>query len=274
MDDKETRPLREATQFPELNRVLGRLVQGVRESLGSNAVAVYLQGSFALGEADEYSDVDFLVLTNEELADDQETALQAMHAELYEDESAWAQHLEGSYAPKDRFRRVDHERRPCLFLVNGATQLEPDPHCNSAYVRWILRERGITLFGPSPKEMIDPVAGEDLRREAMEGLREYVDWAPEPTKAGPMSRWKQPYLVLTFCRILKTIETGGVASKREAAAWAAESLDAHWRPLIERALADRPDPWKRVHQRADDDLRRETLAFSEYALKRGTGRTS
>jgi len=77
--------------------------------------------------------------------------------------------------------------------------------------------------------------------------------------------------VLTFCRILKTIETGGVSGKRDAAAWAASQLEPRWRPLIERAVADRPDPWKRVHQRADEDLVRETLAFSEYALERGTG---
>jgi len=166
----------EATQFPELNRVLGRLVQGVTERLGGNLASVYLQGSFALGEADEYSDVDFLVLTNEKLASDQEAALQAMHAELYEDDSAWAQHLEGSYVPKDAFRQVDPERRPFLFLDNGAAQLEPDAHCNSAYVRWILRERGIVLYGPDPKELIDPVAKEDLRRESMDGLREYAEW--------------------------------------------------------------------------------------------------
>src|SRR5665213_1772075 len=39
-----------------------------------------------------------------------------------------------------------------------------------------LRERGIVLYGPDPKELIDPVAKEDLRRESMDGLREYAEW--------------------------------------------------------------------------------------------------
>ncbi len=75
--------MHEATQFPELNWVLRRLVQGVHKNLGGNLAAVYLQGSFALGDADEYSDVDFPVLTNGEITDDQQRALQQMHADLY-----------------------------------------------------------------------------------------------------------------------------------------------------------------------------------------------
>ncbi len=274
MDEKTKELLPAPTRFPELNKILERLVQGSRDCLEGNLAAVYLQGSFALGEADEYSDVDFLVLTNDEVTEDQLRALQQMHAGLHDVDVSWAQHLEGSYTPKDKFRRVDPERTPFLFLDNGASRLELDSHCNSAVVRWILRERGITLLGPEPKEMIDPVREEDLRREAMQALREYAEWAPEPTEAGPMSRWKQPYLVLTFCRILHTIENGHVATKRTAADWAAEHLDPRWRSLIEQAVADRPDPWARVHQRADVGLTNETLAFAQYALERGNSATT
>lgn len=259
------------TQFPELNRVLARFLVGVRESLGDNLAAVYLQGSFALGDADEYSDVDFLALTHADITEGQERALQRMHAELSELDSHWAQHLEGSYASKHRFRVVDPGRTPLVFLDNGASRLEADPHCNTAVVRWILRERGVALFGPAPEEMIDPVAEADLRNEADLTLREYVEWAPEQTQAGRMSQWKQPYLVLTLCRILNTLEKGGIASKHDAAEWARTTLDPRWRPLIERALADRPDPWQRVHRQADDPLVDDTLAFAEYALERGTG---
>ena len=257
--------LREPTSFPELNLVLERLVRGTEECLGDNLAAVYLQGSFATREADEHSDVDFLVLTNADVTDKQERALQRLHSTLNRLETPWAQHLEGSYAPKDRFRRVDPERTPFLFLDNGASRLERDNHCNTAVVRWILRAYGITLFGPPPDEMIEPVAADDLRAEARRALREYVEWAPEPTRAGRMSRWKQPYLVLTLCRILNTIETGRVASKHDAAEWALSALEPRWRPLIKQAVADRPDPWARARQPADDHLVDETLAFAQYA---------
>jgi predicted nucleotidyltransferase len=38
--------------------VLGELVSGARAVLGSNFAGAYLQGSFAVGDADEQSDVD------------------------------------------------------------------------------------------------------------------------------------------------------------------------------------------------------------------------
>jgi predicted nucleotidyltransferase len=250
----------------ELNRVLRRLADGARAALGANLVAVYLQGSFALGEGDEHSDVDFVALTRAELSDHETQALQELHGRLFDDGSEWARHLEGSYAPVDLYRRVDPDRRPLLFLDNGARRLVLDPHCNSAVTRWVVRERGIVLLGPQPAELVDPVSAEDLEREARVALRDYADWAPEPTDVGPMSRWKQPYLVLTFCRILATIATGEVLGKKAAAAWADASLDPRWRSLVRRAVADRPDPWGRVHQRADDDLVAETLAFAEYAV--------
>ncbi len=80
-----------------------------------------------------------------------------------------------------------------------------------------------------------------------------------------MSRWQQPYLVLTFCRMLHTANKGMVASKRESAEWALGALAAEWADLIERALADRPDPWLRVHQPAARDDVDRTLSLISYA---------
>lgn len=150
-------------------------------------------------------------------------------------------------------------------IDNGASTLIWDGHCNTAVVRWTLREHGVGLAGPDPKSIVEPVSAEELRAEARLSMSEYVAWAPEPTKAGPMSRWKQPYLVLTFCRILHTLHTGTVGSKREAGTWAIGALAAEWSSLVQQALDDRPDPWLRVHQPADPEAIERTLAFAEYA---------
>jgi hypothetical protein len=80
-----------------------------------------------------------------------------------------------------------------------------------------------------------------------------------------MSRWKQPYVVLSFCRMLHTLETGRVGSKREAGEWAVGTLGDEWSDLIRRALGDRPDPWGRVHQPADGTVVERTRAFADYA---------
>ena len=90
-------------------------------------------------------------------------ALQVLHERLYGLESPWAQHLEGSYAPKKELRQVEESRPGWWYLDNGATELVKDTHCNTAVVRWSLREKGVVLAGPDPKTLIEPVAPAELR---------------------------------------------------------------------------------------------------------------
>jgi hypothetical protein len=244
------------TGFRELDTLLAEFVREARTLLGDAFAAAYLQGSFAYGEADEWSDVDFVVVTSEPI---EPARVQPLHAELYARPTPWAQHLEGSYIPAALLRHTDRTRTPVPFLDNGASELVWDAHCNTAVVRIVLRERGIVLAGPDPRELIDPVDPADLRAEAEAALADYAAWAPE----GSMSAWKQPYLVLTLCRILRTLACGDVVSKRTAALWAMDALDPRWRPLVQAALDDRPHPWERVRRPADADRAAETLAFAE-----------
>ena len=262
---------REPTEYPELNAVLAEFLASVEAVLVENLVGAYLTGSFALGDADKFSDVDFLIVTHSDVTEHQSAALQAMHKRIHGLAVDWAQHLEGSYAPTERLRSLEGPPRAFLFLDNGASELEWDNHCNTAVTRWVLREHGVVLAGPDPKTLIDPVSTDQLRREAVAGVREYGAWAPEPTNVGAMNRWKQTYLVVTFCRLLQTLASGDVTSKREAGTWAMKSLAPEWSGLIQRALDDRPDPWRRVHQLADTDAVSRTLAFADYALRRAAG---
>jgi predicted nucleotidyltransferase len=254
-----------ATGFPDLDELLEELAARMQSTLGRELVGLYLQGSFALGDADEHSDVDWIAVTDGDLTADQIAALQTMHAELYARDTPWAQHLEGSYFPKGRLRRIEASPAELWFLDNGSCQLALDAHCNTPVVRWTLREHGITLVGPDPKELIDPVSGDDLRAYARWALAEWVEWAKSLES---MSRRAQNLLVVSFCRILQTLETGEVTSKREAGAWALESLPAQWSGLITEALDDRPDPWTKVHQPATANALERTLTFAAYALSR------
>jgi hypothetical protein len=128
-----------------------------------------------------------------------------------------------------------------------------------------VRERGITLTGPDPKELVDPVSENDLRAYAAWALGEWTDWA----KSLPsISRRAQNLLVVSYCRILETLERGTVTSKREAGAWALRELPAEWSDLIRDALDDRPDPWTKVGQPASKEAVVRTLAFADYALSR------
>jgi predicted nucleotidyltransferase len=254
-----------STPYPELNDVLRELVAGVREILADNFCGAYLQGSFAVGDADEHSDVDFIVATEDELNDAQVDALQAMHKRLYSLDSTWAQHLEGSYAPRNELRQVDESRPPWWYLDNGATELVRDNHCNTAVVRWSLREKGVVLAGPDPKTLIEPVSAAELRSDVLIALREWADWlGTNPS----YSRRAQGVTVLSICRILHTFESGLVTTKREAGEWALGALSPEWASLVQEALDDRPDPWSKVREPVGPDVVRRTLAFVDYAMER------
>lgn len=261
--------MNEPTVFPELNAVLRELVASQRTILAENFCGAYLQGSFAVGDADVHSDVDFVGVTHDEISAAQSAALQDMHKRLYALDVPWAQHLEGSYAPKDGWRRVDPSRSPYLYLDNGSTELIWHNHCNTAVVRWSLREHGVVLAGPDPKSLVEPVSANQLRREVLTAMHEWADWAKGPSR---MSRREQDVLVLSFCRILHTLEIGRVTSKRAAGKWALGALDPEWVSLTQRALDDRPDPWVRVHRPADPQVVDRTLAFIDYAFDEAIAR--
>ncbi len=139
-------------------------------------------------------------------------------------------------------------------------------------MRWSLREHGVVLSGPEPKSLVDPVRPDQLRAEVLAVIPEWVDYAHANTKAGGMSRWLQPVVVLSFCRMLQTLSEGRVTSKRAAGEWALGALDPEWADLIRRALGDRPDPWARVYEKADPDAIDRTFAFVDYALGEVTAR--
>ena len=57
----------DSTSFDDLNQLLVELVVGAKEILADSFCGAYLQGSFAVGDADAHSDVDFIIVTKDEL---------------------------------------------------------------------------------------------------------------------------------------------------------------------------------------------------------------
>jgi hypothetical protein len=252
---------RDATPFADLNQVLDELVAGAQEALGDNFCAAYLQGSFAVGDADVHSDVDFIVATNDEVTPEQQVELRALHQRLYAMPTPWAQHLEGSYVPREVLVRPDPARRPLFYLDNGATEFEFDNHDNTTVVRWSLREHGVVLAGPDPHELIDPISADDLREDVRWAIE---NWAEYLRSIDSISRRGLAVAVLSHCRIAHTLACGEVTSKRVAGEWALRKLDPEWESIIRWALDDRPDPWTKVREPADRDLVRRAREFIDY----------
>ncbi len=254
------------THYPELNAVLRAFVDGARTALADNLVGIYLQGSFALGGFDTYSDVDFIAVLGRDVSDGELPRLQSLHAEIHELPSSWARHLEGSYLTSAVLRSFPPPRRSFWYLDNGASHLVRSDHDDSLVVYWTLREAGITLLGPPPKDLIDPVPRDLLSREIVETMSVWrAYYRANPGKLG--NRFYQPYLVLSYCRMLHSLATGAIHPKPTSAAWARQHLAANWQALIDRADRARDaDAAVRVVQPADPDDVDQTWLFLDHVV--------
>jgi hypothetical protein len=253
------------TPYPELNAVLRELVSSIQAILGDNFAGAYLQGSFAVGDFDQHSDVDFIIVTQEELSADQLDTLQDMHERIYHLPSSWAKHLEGSYFPKGVLRDTSQCGGNVWYVDHGATVIIRHNHCNTLVVRWTLREKGVILAGPPPKTLIDPIPVEMLRQEIRDVI---TDWGRE-ILADPdhyRNHFYQAFIVHSYCRMLHSLHVGDLHSKRAGTEWAKANLDPSWRDLIDRSWSGRPDPAASVRRPPDPVDFARTLEFVRYGI--------
>lgn len=226
------------TPYADLDDLLDELVGHWQRILDDNLAGAWVQGSFALGAGDLQSDCDWIVGLHERPTAEQEAELRALHGEIPTRDGHWPHDLEGSYAPIDELATVDALGRPWLFNNHGHRTLEWDDHCNRTFVRWILREHGITLIGPDARSFVEPVPAEAIRREAAAAIptlmADLATWLDIDTIA-----WGLRYAVVSACRILYTLDTAEVASKAGALEWAQRRLDPRWRPLLAQVRDDR-----------------------------------
>ncbi|MFX1412149.1 MAG: nucleotidyltransferase domain-containing protein, partial [Promethearchaeota archaeon] len=82
------------TPYPDVNAVLHMLLSGVQTVLGDQFVGMYVFGSLASGDFEpQRSDIDFLVVTTDELPEEMLPALEAMHARITASGLKWATKL-------------------------------------------------------------------------------------------------------------------------------------------------------------------------------------
>ena len=253
------------TDFPELNEVLENLLTGVRAAIGGNLVGLYLQGSIAVGDFDRHSDADFVAVTERELTQQEVATLQTMHGRIFDCGKEWATHLEGSYFPRALLRDLSQAGTELWYLDNGHRELKLSNHCNTVVVRWILRERGVVLTGPSPDTLITPIPAATIRVEIAQVIG---SWGRDilAHQERYRSRFYQSFIVLQLSRMLHDLRAGSIGSKRTGAEWAKQNLSPAWSDLIDRAWSGRPNPARSVREPANPVEFERTLRYVEYVV--------
>jgi hypothetical protein len=145
------------------------------------------------------------------------------------------------------FVRQNDLPRPVTEIVPVASHVGHEFVAGRAFdvnpVTWkVLQERGIPVRGPAPEDLgLDPQP-KLLRPWNLANLESY--WRPWAERllrrrASLRPRWTIAWGTLGPPRLHHTVVTGGVVAKEEAGAYALDTVDRRWHPLIREAIAYR-----------------------------------
>jgi len=224
------------TPYPDINGILFKFKEGIKETLKKRVFGIYIHGSLALGDFNpNSSDIDFLVVTKNPLSEDDINSLREFHLNMETKYPKWWNRLEGSYIPKDILKRLEPPDIPRPYLNNGKLMLAKYGY-EWILEKYVLREYGIVLDGPPFSKLVDPIESKDLKRATLNLLHEW--WKPMIYDTDRLYDTEyQVYAVLTMCRVLYTLNHGKIVSKPKAAQWVKEKLNHEKRKqLIESAL--------------------------------------
>jgi len=223
----------------------------MRTILGGKLIGLYLYGSLVTGDFDDISDVDLLAATAEDIDEIEFDALDKMQNDLVLKYPQWENRLEIAYLSLRALKTFRTENSALGIISPG----EPF-HIIQAGVDWLMnwymvREKGVALFGPPPEAIIDPISKDEFIQAVKAHAKAWRAYFDEMR-----SRPGQAYAILTMCRALFTCRNGEQVSKRQAALWAQKELP-EWSPLINSALL-----WRQTSRQQEVVDHQATLAES------------
>lgn len=240
--------------------ILEALLANLQEALGPSLVGLYLRGSLALGDfVPATSDLDVLGVTEAPVTPAEFATLADLHARLAARANPYARRLEIAYLDRASLGRYQPgQRHPTLGQGEALAWSEHGQ--NWVLERWTVREHGVTLLGPDPRVLIDPIAPEALRAAVRVRLQDWLDWADQPDDPDwQLPRSHKAYVVATMCRALYTLSHSALCTKAQAVSWALAAFPEPWRPTVERSQA-----WLNDHT-LDPDLNPEVRRLVRWA---------
>lgn len=200
-------------------------VEAVRASIPVvDTLGIYLYGSAVAGGLKPDSDLDLLVVTNRRLTRDEKRALvdRLMPISGRATRSADWRPLEVTVVAQSDLRPwrypplMDLQYGEWLHeqFLAGDLGLAPSISPDLAVLVTMVRESGRAIDGSPPRELLDPVPRDDLRRAMTDELPALLEDLEHDTRN----------VILTIARVWATTATGRILSKADAAGWAISRL--------------------------------------------------
>jgi predicted nucleotidyltransferase len=223
------------TLYEDVNSIVLLLLAKSRDILKNNLLAMYLHGSIAAGDFNhDKSDIDFIIVIEEQISDKIIPKLRQMHNDLLSLDSVWGKRLEGSFVCRDLLKHIEPpiEPRP---NINGANFSIVPYGYEWVLEKYVLREKSIVVTGPPPETLIAPISFREINEALKKLLRQ--DWKPLLQKSSRLhEEGYREYAVLTMSRCLFTFSQNKIVSKKKAAEWVRNRFP-EWTDLINSALS-------------------------------------
>jgi hypothetical protein len=256
----KTDDTKQLTPHQDINDILIRLSEGLKEILDEQLVGLYLTGSLTYGGFEHgSSDIDFLAVLEEQITDGQREHIKKLHAEINNFYPEWAKRTEGSYITRSLLENVEPPKMPRPYVNEGKMSAKDLVYGQEWIMNlYVLYNCGVALVGPGPKQMFKPVSIATMRRASIKSLHE--NWKPLLKNASILENaHHRAYVILTLCRILHTAKNDGVASKRVASDWVKQAYGKPWSELVKEA-----ENWQHGQDMSSVD---EVLDFLRFTLK-------
>jgi hypothetical protein len=226
------------TPHPDINQLLGDLLDQMQRILGQKLVGLYLYGSLVSGDFDrDTSDIDLLAATESDIDDQEFQQLQSMHNDLIARNQYWRNRLEIAYLSITALKTFRTHTSKIAIISPGEPFHIKEAGKDWLINWWVVREQGVVLFGPAPSTIIDPISKQEFLEVVQAHTRSWRDWI-----ADMRDQPSQAYAILTLCRALYAYNNGEQVSKKQAALWAQERFP-QWASLIQQALVWRQN-WR------------------------------
>jgi predicted nucleotidyltransferase len=209
--------------------VLADFLTELVETLGDRVEGVVLFGSLAAEDFDPAtSDLDLLVAISGDVDDTALGSLRRMHDRLASAHPEWEDRFDVAYVSAAALRTCKEREIPLVVISRG----EP-LHRTRTDPGWVMnwhaaREVGVSLLGPSPRDLIAATTQADF----VLAVRGHMRWLLAKVEASDAAGL-HAYAVVTACRALYTCSMGAQASKAAATRWAEERYPEWSAPIRE-----------------------------------------
>ncbi len=250
---------KDPTPYTDINELLDILLCQMQKILGNKLVGLYLYGSLVTGDFDkDISDIDLLAVTTSDIDDKEFDDLQKMHHDFVTIHKQWDERIEIAYLSVTALKTFKLLRSK-IAIISPGEPFHVKEAGNDWTINWyVVHEKGIALFGPSPKTLIDPISKEEFIHAVQAQTKAWDEWINHMYK-----RKSQAYAILTMCRAFFSYKKGEFASKKQASLWAEKELP-QWSALIQNARL-----WREAlsDEQVDHDATRpETLQFFRFVI--------